>query len=338
MTQRPTIETLFEFHGGLHLTDSVLWFDAHVPKQLCFISHANVRGHNLHQKILATEHTVDLLRALASAYGRGRRVHEPPALICPYNRPFSIGQLSLELFPSGYTLGAASLFVKFKGVRISYTSGLNTQTRATIKRVEARPCDVLVLYTLYGERRFAFPPLAQTAEALTRFVKDCLERENTPVLFCNPVGEAQEIAQILSSQGICCRMHRQIYYTSRVFQSAGASLGDFRMFSGNVSPEETLLWPIALRESPTLAKVPAQRSALVSGAALDPESQKKAACEAAFAISSHADYPGILEYVRASNPAQVVLPLGASDELKADLQALGIKVSNIGPPQQLDLF
>jgi len=120
-----TPETLFEFHGGLHLKDSVLWFDAPTPKQLCFVSHGSVNGALGHQKILTTETTSELLSAMSAAHGRGRRVHEPQALVSPYGRSFSLGQLGLELFPSGFVLGSASLLVRHKGVAAVYAGAIN---------------------------------------------------------------------------------------------------------------------------------------------------------------------------------------------------------------------
>lgn len=336
-------EALFEFHRGLHLKDSVLWLDAPTPRQLCFISHANVSTAFGHQKILTTEMTSELLNAMAAAHGRGRRVHEPQALVSPYGRSFSLGQLNLELFPSGFVLGSASLKVEHKGVTMVYAGMINPRANPLVERLEARPCEILVLPCIFGQRRFTFPPFEQVSQALVRFVTDGLELGEIPVIFCSPLGEAQLVAHLLLESGIRCRAHRQIFAACRVYQDAGIPLGSGRKLvrswsTSQPGPGEAVLWPIRLRNSPSLQRIKRPRTVFASGFALDNESKLQMGCDASFAISSHADYPGLLEYVRACEPKQVVLLQGSGTELRDDMVALGLEVSTLGPPQQMTLF
>jgi putative mRNA 3-end processing factor len=337
--KRVTGTSPFEFHNGLHLKNTVLWFDAPRPRQLCFISHANVSHALVHQKILTTDKTAELLRALAAVDGRGRRVHEPHALVTPYRRLFSIGQLTLELFPSGHLLGSASLLLQHQGSTIVYAGDINPRKSPLTDRLEARHCEVLALPCRFSQRRFVFPPFEQVAQGILRFANDCLGRGETPIFFCSPLGEAQEVAHLLLQAGVPLRAHRRIYGVSLVYERAGLSLlQGLRRYSGPSGSAEALLWPIALRHSPALAKLQNVRTAFISGMALDEETRSRMGCEAAFALSNHADYGGLLEYVRACQPKEVVLTRGAAIELREDLLALGIKVSGVGPPHQMELF
>jgi len=334
-----SVESLFEFHGGLHLRDTVLWFDAPEPRQLCFVSHANVPFAASHQKILATDLTVQLLRAMGAAHGRGRRAHEPQALVSPFGRPFSLGQLSLELFPSGHVLGAASLLVTHQQRSIVYAGSINPRKNALVERLEARSCDVLVLSCRFGRPRYVFPPFEQVAQALLRFVEDVLGRKATPVLLCSPLGEAQMVMHLLAQAGVACRVHRQVFAATRVYIEAGVPLQEVRRWPGSsTDPPGAVIWPINLHDSAALQRLGDVRRALVSGLALDEEIRRQMHCDAAFAISAHADYPAYLEYVQACQPKSVVLTQGANLELQKDLQALGVHVSLVGPPQQMSLF
>ena len=335
----PDARSLFEHHGGLHLRDTLLWFDAPQPRQLCFVSHANVPRALGHQKILTSDRTAELLRALASVHGRGRRAHEPQALVTPYRRTFALGQLNLELFPSGHLLGAASLLLQHRGMTIVYAGEVNPRKSPLSERLEARHCDVLVLPCRFGARRYVFPPFEQVAAALVRFASDCVERSCTPIFFCAPLGEAQEVARLLLEAGVPVRAHRKIVAISQVHQRAGLHFEDLGRYSpGRQAQPAALLWPAALRSSPTLAQLPAQRTALVSGAALDEETRARMGCDASFVLSCHADYAGLLEYVRACKPEQVVVSEGAASELVDDLRALGVKTTALEPPRQMDLL
>jgi Cft2 family RNA processing exonuclease len=249
-----------------------------------------------------------------------------------------LGQLRLELFPSGHILGSASLLVTHKDKRIVYAGHINPRTSPLAERLELRNCDILVLACPFGQRRFAFPPHEQVSQSLVRFVAQTIEQECTPVILCSPIGEAQEVIALLLEGGIRCRVHRRIYAACQVYHQAGYLPEGVRSFMGQPGAKEALIWPVALRNSPSLARLPDIRRALVSGLALDEEAAKHLACDATFPLSAHSDYAGLLEYVQACKPGQVVLTHGASGELTEDLEALGIEVTRIAPPKQMDLF
>jgi len=119
----------------------------------------------------------------------------------------------------------------------------------------------------------------------------------------------------------------------------GQGSGLVRSWSKAVpGPNEAVLWPIRLRHSPSLGRIKKPHTIFTSGFALDEGSKQRMECDASFPLSSHADFPGLLEYVRACEPDQVVLLQGSGTELKDDLTALGLGVSTLGPPQQMDLF
>jgi putative mRNA 3-end processing factor len=297
-----------------------------------------VPGAQGHQKIVSTAQTAELLRALAAVHGRGRRAHEPQALVTPYRRPFTLGQLSLELIPSGHALGSASLFLRHRGMTILYAGDISVRASRMAERVEVRPCDMLVLPCRFGERRFVLPRQEDVAGSLLRFVADARERGETAVLFCPPLGEAQELASLLLSAGLVVHAHRQIVKVCRIHHRAGMPLAGLRRYRGAVRQVHVLLWPAELRWSPTLRRLASMRTALVSGWALDEEAVARMGCDAAFPFSCHADYAALLEYVRACSPGHVVLVSGPGKDLQEDLEGLGLRVSRAGTPRQMDLF
>ncbi len=329
----------FEYHGGLHLRDTILWLDAPEARPLSFISHAAVPGAQEHQKIVSTAETADLLRALAATHGKGRKVREPQALITPTGRSFTIGNLSLELFPSGHFLGSASLLLRHEGQELVYAGDINPRLGYLAADLEARHCDLLVLPARYPRRSFVLPPQDEARDALVKFVTDALAEGAPVVVFCPPLGEAQEVAHLLLEAGLPVRAHRRIDTACRAYTTAGIDLSGVKQLSRSAQPPpEALLWPLTLRNSPTLRRYHHARTALVGSEALDPEARALCNCEASFALSCLADYGGLMEYVKACNPGQVVLLANAATELEEDLRGLGISVSTLGPSMQMDLF
>ncbi len=329
---------IFEFYGGLHLRDSVLWLDSPTARPLCFISSAGVPGAQGHHKIVSTELTAKLLRAQAAVHGRGSLSHEPRALITPYHRPFKLGNLTLELLPAGHVLGSASLSLQHQGKHIVYTGDFSPRPTPLAVPLQVPQCNLLALACRFNRRRHSLPPQEQTAQALVRFVSDAVDHGCTAVVFCAPLGEAQQVALTLQQAGLPVAAHRQIAKLSAIHCGEGLPLQRVGRYDGVGPPPPVLLWPLRLRRSPTIQRLPQLRTAFASGLALDAENVYQMCCDATFALSAQADYGETLQYVRACNPDQVVLVSDSAGELAQDLGALGLRVRTLAPASQLQLF
>jgi len=315
--------------------------DAAEQRSLCFVSHAGVPGAQEHQKIISTAETAELLRSLAATHGRGRKVREPQALVTPAGRVFTLGNLSLELFPSGFCLGSASLLVRHEGQDLVYAGQINPRRGALAQTLEARHCDVLVLPVVQARREFVLPPREQVEDSLVRFVRDGIDEGTPALIFCQPLGEAQEVAHLLLEQGVEVRAHRRIDMACRTYTEAGINLAGVKQLrvGGAKGPGPVaVLWPLPLRNSPTLRRLSGARTALVGPEALDPESRRLASCDAAFPLSCVADYNGLIEYVKACQPGKVILHAEPTTDLEQDLRGLGMEVSSLGKATQMSLF
>src|SRR5690349_6055959 len=87
---------LRSLNRGLHLKSSILCLDAQIDGQLTFLSSASELMKAIGMRVIATEETTKILETF------GLKTN---SLICQYNRPFSLGKLSMELLPSGHCLG-----------------------------------------------------------------------------------------------------------------------------------------------------------------------------------------------------------------------------------------
>src|SRR6185295_11754176 len=122
MSRRPLVRTL-SYRGGVRVRDSVLACDTASGSDLVFLSHAGALGRAAsgaprargggRRKILTNETTLALLGAA------GERLR-PHALTAGYGRPFTLGGMRIELFPSGALPGAASLLCERGGQRLVY--------------------------------------------------------------------------------------------------------------------------------------------------------------------------------------------------------------------------
>ena len=230
--------TLTSTDDGLHIADSVLWLDSHLNGDLSFLSSAAALTKSKVPQVIATEETVRILEAC-------RR--KPNALVCQYNRPFSIGRLKMELLPSGSILGGASLYVETDKGRVLYAPCLQPHPIATVRKMQVKRANALILGAFHPDPHQAMPNRRKERERLIQTIKDQLTVGQYPVILCDPISTAQELTKMLTDAGIQVAVHPTIYRVNRVYESFGSTLGDYSLFKGRRSPPRVLIMPKSRR-------------------------------------------------------------------------------------------
>lgn len=327
-----TVPADVAFDDGVHLLGTVLWFDSPRERDLCFVSHARTGRFPAHRKVLCTQATARLAQ---------RRLAQADLLVSPFSRPFSLGELSIELFPAGHMLGSASVLVGHGRRAIVYAGDIHLPGARTAERAQVRACDTLVVSCPYGDPAIRLPDREEAEAAVLKWVKRTLDQGTTPVLLADRLGKAQDLLHLLGDAGIGVRTHRSIYDATTLYREFGRSFPGVRRFVGTPARDEVLVWPTGLRTSPSIGRMRRQlRVAVCSGrAAFEAASLKRQyRAAAAFPLSCHSGYGALREYIRATGPGRVLLHRGRVDACAAALRAEGVDASPLTGPEQLSLL
>lgn len=312
---------LVEWRGGVHVVGTPLWCDAPRGRDACFVSAADVPGAHRHRQLIATEATLKLLPERP----RGT------VLATPYGRPFTLGNLRVELFPSGHAAGAASLAVDVGGARVVHAGAIAPA------RAEVRACDALVLDAMFAHPRYRFPPAEEVEARLAAWVAETTADGATAVLLARPLACGPGLARLLAGRATL-RAHRAFVDTARRLRALGEELPPLRRFEGTPAAGDVVLWPLEAADARAVAPGRRLRRALVDGHALDPAVVARLGIDAAFPLADRAGHDELLEYARQAGAREVHLVGGPADELAAALATRGIAARPLGPPRQLSLF
>ena len=331
----PKTRRAFVYRAGVRLAGTVLACDAAAGGDLVFLSHAAVlgarrrralpRGGGGRRQILTTEATLGLLGPFGERL-RGQ------SLVTPYGRPFTLGDLRLELFPSGYLPGAASLLCEREGRRLVYAGPIG-------EGGEVRAADALCLDARFADPGTAFPERT-LAEASLRALAQERADVGAPVLLIDPLPLAPVVARVLAAAGVPLRAHRAIVDAVGAFRLLEpTTTPTVQRFAGRLAPDEVLLWPAGARapRQGGTGGAEARRTILVSPRPA-PAARTEAGAAEALTFPFGADFAQLARYVQASGAAEVAL-VGASDDALAELlRGRGVAAYRIGPPRQIDLF
>jgi putative mRNA 3-end processing factor len=324
----------FIYRAGVRLVGTVVACDAAAGGDLVFLSHAAVLGARgrralprvggSRRQILATEATLSLL----GPFGDRLRAQ---ALVVPFGRPFALGDLRLEVFPSGFMPGAASLLCERDGRRIVYAGPVG-------EGYELRAADALCLDARFATPAIAFPERAAAEESLRQLVLDGAAGA-APLLLLEPLALAPSIARVLGAAGVPLRAHRTILDAVAAFRRVdGQSFyPTVQRFAGRLADNEALLWPADVRPPRQGGEVQARRTVLVSPLAASPARPRPSAAEA-LTFPFGVDFDQLTRYVEATGAREVALSGAPDDELAELLRRRGLRAYRIGPPSQIDLF
>ena len=223
---------------GLHIADSILWLDSHLNGELSFLSSASALTRSKVPQVIATEETVKILEACRK---------KPAALVCQYNRPFSIGRLKMELLPSGSILGGASLYVETEKGRVLYAPCLQPHPIATVRKMQVKKANALILGAFHPDPHQSMPNRRKERDRLIHDLKEQLAAGQYPVLLCDPISTAQEITKFLSEAQIPVSVHPTIFRVNKVYEACGSTLGQYSLMKKRRGPPRVLLLPKSRR-------------------------------------------------------------------------------------------
>ena len=320
--------------GGVRIAGTIVACGAAAGTDLVFLSHAPVlavharralpRLGGARRQLLATPVTLSLL----GPAGERLKAHALPA---GYGRPFSLGDLRLEMFPSGFMPGAASLLCEQAGRRIVYAGPIGASG------AEVRAADALCIDATFASAATVFPSRDQALADVGRAVRDVLGRGGAPIVLVDPVTVGVDVASALAGDRIGLCAHRAIVQAAMAYRRAGVPAPSLQRFAGKVGAGEALLWPMGARVPPRRAGAREPGVILVSADA-GREEGTPVAPAARVLFPSAADFAGLVRYIEATGAVEVALVNAPGDELIDVLRARGVDAYTLGPPRQIELF
>lgn len=317
-------------------------------QQRCYVSHGHSDHAREHDVVVATPNTARICKArFAQREERSKlSLLQPKAPVRPsvafeehdFNQPWDERNHRLTLFPAGHVLGSAQLLIESDAGSFVYTGDFKLRESLTVERPEVKHCDVLLMECTYGRPQYVFPSRAEVAGQMIAFARAALEGDAVPVFFAYSLGKAQEAMAILGSAGLPLTVHRAVDNLAQVYEACGVPLPPFaRYHAETFDARSVLIWPPGGKALPKALRNKPVRTAVLTGWSLDRDALFRYGTERGFALSDHADYPALLDYVERAQPRKVLLNHGWRDFVYR-LRALGVEAEYLEDNAQLSLF
>ena len=322
--------------GGLWLPDLGLWLDPHQPcagPERVFVSHAHSDHVAAHREVILSEPTSRLMQARVP----GERLEH--RLAFGEKREFRGGgaPYQITLVPAGHIFGSAMALVEAGDESLLYTGDFKLRQGLSAEPCEPRQADILVMETTFGRPHYRFPPAEVVLQSVIRFCREALDNEETPVLLGYSLGKSQELLCGLGQAGLPIMLHGAIFRLTKIYEQFGRRFPPYELYVAGAARGKVLLCPPNVVNSAMLRNLGRTRTAILTGWAVDPNCRFRYQCDAAFALSDHADFPDLLEFVRRVQPRKIFTLHGFAAEFAQTLRELGYDAQSLSQEEQFQL-
>lgn len=302
-----------EYKNGIYLPELELWMDPHHTRASAFVTHAHSDHMRPHGKVYATPGTSLVMRAR----GAPRTQYTELA----FGEPHNWGESQVTLYPAGHILGSAQVLVERAGTRLLYSGDFKLRAGLAAEPTQVPQADIVIMETTFGRPRYHFPAAELVRAEMVQWCHQVMHEGGTPVLLCYSLGKGQEVLAGLADCGLPIYLHAAHHKMTALYERLGQSFPAYQLMPEGAAVEGIVLCgPQNCRQS-WYGGLRQPRTAYISGWALDGPWRMKT--DAAFALSDHADYPELLEYVRLTGARKIYTQHGFDKLFAADLRKLG---------------
>lgn len=308
---------------GLYCPAGDFYIDPWRPVERAVITHAHADHARFgHRRYLAAQPGVGVLRS---------RLPDIDVQPLPYGESLTIGGARVSLHPAGHVLGSAQVRVEHAG-RVWVASGdYKVEPDPTCAPFEPVRCDTFITESTFGLPIYRWEPAATIFAGIDAWWRHNAAEGRASVLFCYAFGKAQRVlAGIDRGIGpIFC--HGAVEPLNRAYREAGVDLPDTRLVSDIPARDKAafrgalVVAPPSAQGSAWMRRFGDYSDAFASGWMRLRGTRRRRGVDRGFVLSDHADWPGLLQAIGASEAGRVIVTHGQIEPMVRWLNEQGLE-------------
>jgi putative mRNA 3-end processing factor len=222
---------------------------------------------------------------------------DAPIQAVDYGEPITMGDVQVSLHPAGHILGSAQVRIEHRGEVWVVAGDFNPTPDPTCAPFEPLRCHTFVTEATFALPIFRWTPEAELVADIHSWWRANQEAGRASLLFANPLGKAQRVlARLDASIGPICA-DPAIERFNAIYRANGIPLPS----TGPPARGALILAPPGT-DRRTFGTV---STALASGWMRIRGTRRRQSLDRGFVISDHADWPGLLSAIDATNAETV---------------------------------
>lgn len=305
---------------GLYCSVGSFHVDPWRPVPLAIVTHA----HSDHARpgsarYLCGPRGAGVLRARVGA--------EPGIVELAYGERYRLGEATVSVHPAGHVLGSVQVRIEHRGDVCVFSGDYKVHSDRTCDTFEPVKCRTFITESTFGLPLYRWrEPRTVHAEILEWWSENA-EAGVATVLFAYSLGKAQRILAALDDSIGPIIVHGAVAPMVRAYEAAGIAFPQWRTAEGDLPPAERgrafVIAPPAVEESAWLRRFGNASNGAASGWMQLRGTRRRRNLDRGFALSDHADWPGLLSAIEATGAEEIGVTHGYTEPLVRYLRESG---------------
>lgn len=257
-----------------------------------------------------------------------RRLGDVAIEALDYGAQIDVNGVTVSLHPAGHVLGSAQVRVEYKGEIWVASGDYKTETDGVSASFEPVRCHAFITESTFGLPIYRWRPQREIMSEIDDWWRENARAGRASVIFAYGLGKAQRIiGNVDASIGpIIC--HGAIEPINAIYRAQGVALPETKAvsdFADKAALSAALvIAPPSAAGSSWLRRFGDHSDAFASGWMQIRGNRRRRGVDQGFALSDHADWPGLLDAIHATGAERVYATHGAVGALTRHLRETGL--------------
>ena len=314
---------------GLYCPPGDFYIDPWRPVHRAVITHAHAdHARAGHGHVLATAISEGVLRSRLGA--------SLPLQALAYGETVQHQGVTISLHPAGHVLGSAQVRLAHRG-RVWVASGdyflsAHDERNPTCAPFEPLRCDCFITESTFGLPVYRWPPQAQVMAEINGWWRVNAAAGRPSLLLAYSFGKAQRLLAGLEADIGPIVVHGAVAHINAAYRAAGVHLPETRLLSDlpdkRALGQALVLAPPAVLTSAWARGLGDFSDGFASGWMQLRGARRRRGVDRGFALSDHADWPGLQRAIAATGAQRVIVTHGQEAVLVRWLREQGLQAES----------
>jgi putative mRNA 3-end processing factor len=243
-----------------------------------------------------------------------------------YREQININGVSVTLYPAGHIIGSAQVRVEYKGEVWVASGDYKTENDGISTAFEIVPCHSFITESTFGLPIYRWKKQAEIFNDINQWWQKNQAAGKTSIIFGYSLGKAQRILAYLDKEIGNIYAHTAVYNAQKALLDFGLPVYPVRQWTYDI-PKDTramIVAPPSAAHSPWLKRFEPYATGVCSGWMQVRGLRRRGNSDVGFALSDHADWPGLLAAIKGTGAEMVYVTHGYQSIFSRYLNETGI--------------
>lgn len=244
-----------------------------------------------------------------------------------FGNTISINGVNISFHPAGHIIGSAQIRLEYQGEIWVVSGDYKVENDGLSEAFEPVRCHHFITESTFGLPIYQWRPQKLVFNEINQWWSNNAAEQKISLMSAYSLGKAQRLIYHLNNSIGPIYLHRAVKPIHDLFRSHGVLLPDYPEFvedrADEIEPGAMIVGPSSIADASWAQKVKGIEIASASGWMQVRRTRRSRSVDRGFALSDHADWPGLLEAIKATKAENIYVTHGYTKEFSRYLNENG---------------